>query len=143
MTHQTNESTELIARLYSEVWNEGDGDVLAEIVSEDVSHRGNIVPDGLKGRDGYARFLESVLSGFPDTTVELITTIGDAESAASRWVAHGTHTQPYMDIEPTGKRVSTNGVTIASVENGQITEIWDLYDTFGLLTQLGVISAQF
>ena len=72
-TPPTNQSKDLIRRLYAEVWNQGNLDLADDLLTRDFSHRGNIVPESLDGPAGYKEFLQLVLDGFPDTSVELIT----------------------------------------------------------------------
>jgi predicted ester cyclase len=60
---------------------------------------------------------------------------------ATRWTARGTHRGDFNGIPPTGRESTVTGITIDRVSNGQITESWTNWDTFGLLKQLGVVPA--
>ena len=51
----------------------------------------------------------------------------------------GTHTGEFMSIAPTGKQVTTTGITIFRLANGKIAEIWANYDQLGMMQQLGVV----
>ena len=136
----STDAERLIRWLYQEVWNEGDYEAVAELLAEDFVHRGNIAPDGTTGPAGYREFVQEIVAAFPDTHVELLAVVGEGRTVAARWVAHGTHEGEYVGIEPTGRRVSTNGVSFAEIEDGVIRELWDLYDTHALLRQLGVLA---
>ena len=140
----STDAERLIRRLYQEVWNEGNDEAVAELLAEDFVHRGNIAPDGTTGPGGYREFVQEIVAAFPDTCVELVTVVGEDRTVAARWVAHGTHEGAYFGIEPTGRRVSTNGVSFAEVEveDGVIRELWDLYDTHALLSQVGVLDEE-
>lgn len=133
----TDLSKDSIRHLYTELWNQGNVKLADDLLADDFVHRGNIAPDSLEGSTGYKEFVREILHGFPDTSVEIVTVIGEGEWVAARWVAHGTHSGEYLGIEPTDKRVSTSGVSFASIVEGKVVELWDLYDTDALLRQLG------
>ena len=61
--------------------------------------------------------------------------VGDR--AAVRWSATATHTGNLFGLPPTQKKVSMMGMTIFRVENGQVAELWDVWDEAGLMKQLG------
>ena len=46
-----------------------------------------------------------------------------------------------MSIAPTGKRMEMTGISITRIEGDEIEEIWENYDTLGLMQQLGSIPA--
>jgi predicted ester cyclase len=48
-----------------------------------------------------------------------------------------THTGPFGDIPPTGKRVRVTGTAVARVSNRQLVEEHANADTLGLLQQIG------
>jgi predicted ester cyclase len=44
-----------------------------------------------------------------------------------------------MGIPPTGARIEVEALTVLRIENGRIAENWTVWDTLGLLRQLGVV----
>ena len=46
-----------------------------------------------------------------------------------------------MGIPPTGKQITTTGVTIYRLVNARIAEVWFFPDNLGTLQQLGVVPA--
>ena len=49
-----------------------------------------------------------------------------------------THTGPFGDIPPTGKRMRVTGTAVARVSNRQLVEEHANSDTLGLLQQIGI-----
>jgi predicted ester cyclase len=47
-----------------------------------------------------------------------------------------------MGIPPTGQEVTMSGISIYYFANGMLAEIWEHYDRFGFLQQLGVVPAE-
>ena len=44
-----------------------------------------------------------------------------------------------MGIEPTGREVTVNGITISRISAGKVVESWSNWDALGMLVQLGVV----
>jgi predicted ester cyclase len=57
----------------------------------------------------------------------------------TRWSCRGTHKGDLNGIAPTGKHITTSGVTIARVSNGKIVEGYVNWDALGMMQQLGVV----
>jgi predicted ester cyclase len=76
---------------------------------------------------------------FPDLRCAVEDAITEGEQAACRWRMAGTHEGPFLGREPSGKRVSFEGITIMRFHGGRLAEEWTQYDTLALLSQLGVL----
>ena len=59
----------------------------------------------------------------------------------TRWIGHGVHSSELMGIPPTGREIHVDAITIQRIENGKIAEEWTVWDTLGLLQQIGVVEA--
>ena len=57
---------------------------------------------------------------------------------AVRWTARGTHDGPLGDAEPTGKKISYQGMSFFRVAGGQIYEEWIMTSFSSVLRQLGL-----
>lgn len=67
-----------------------------------------------------------------------------ADTVVTRWTGSGTQAGELAGnppIPPTGKKVSVMGVWIQRVAGGKVVATWDVWDTLGMLQQLGVIPA--
>jgi predicted ester cyclase len=56
-----------------------------------------------------------------------------------RFTAAGTHTGDGLGFPATNARMRVSGITIARVEDGVLTEGWNIFDSMGLLQQLGIL----
>ena len=63
--------------------------------------------------------------------------VAEGDKVVARWRSTGTHDGPFQGIPPTGKRITTTGITIFRLEDGKIVEEWSESDMMGMLTQLG------
>ena len=93
---------------------------LADLIFDQwFSNNGVIV-----GPAGPKRNIRNRLLGFPDliSVAEQLITVDDRAILRLRW--SGTHTGPYLGIDPTGKRVEVRGMTIWRFEHGKVVEDW-------------------
>lgn len=58
-----------------------------------------------------------------------------------RWTGIGTHNAEMMGIPPTGKAVRVDAISVLRIADGKIAEQWCVWDTLGMLQQLGVAPA--
>ena len=49
----------------------------------------------------------------------------------------GTHQGQFMDMAPTGKRISVRAVEVVRVADGRVMEHWSVTDQMGMMQQLG------
>jgi len=50
----------------------------------------------------------------------------------------GTHRQPILGVAPTNRSCSVDEIVIFRVNEGKITQAWEVYDEAGMWRQLGV-----
>jgi predicted ester cyclase len=77
---------------------------------------------------------------FPDLHYSVEDQIAEGGKVVTRYTASGTHQGELMRMAPTGNRAEITGISITRIEEGKIEEIWENYDTLGMMRQLGVIS---
>ena len=59
----------------------------------------------------------------------------------TRWSGQGVHNAELMGVVATNKRVSVDGIWMHRVAGGKIAESWNVWDTLGLLQQIGAVPA--
>ena len=79
-------------------------------------------------------------AAFPDAKIVVEDTIAEADKVVIRWSGSATHKGPFLDIPPTGKRVTLEGITIFRVVKGRVAEQWGELNLLGILRQLGAFS---
>lgn len=93
------------------------------------------------GREGDRQRNLMMLAAFPDGQYSMDDMIAEGDKVVLRWTFRGTHKGELMGIPATGKQVTMSGISIYHFANGMLAEIWENYDRFGFLQQLGVIPA--
>jgi len=57
----------------------------------------------------------------------------------TRWISEGTHEGVLQGIAPTGREITSSGISISVIANSRIVEERVNWDNFGLMKQLGAI----
>ena len=129
----------LMRRAMEEIWNQGNVDLLEEVVSSDfIIH----APQAeIHGRAGARQYLAMLREAFPDIHFTIEDQFAAGDRVLTRWTARGTHTGAFQGIPPTNKQVRLAGTDIDRIANGKVVECWTSTDDLGLLQQLGVMPA--
>lgn len=135
MSTETNKV--LALRVFEEVLNKRNLDLLHELaVPEYVEH--SPLPGQGSGIDGLRDRYSMLFDAFDfQFTVEDV--IAEGDKVVLRWTQTGRHKGPLFGMPATGRNSRTTGIEIWRVENGRLSEHWDVVDVFGQLMQLGLL----
>ena len=139
-TIERNKAT--LRKLLDEVINAGRLDWCDRyLAAERVDHQQYGLPPGMAdGHEGFKRVLAPFLAAFPDLRLEIDFTIAEGDRLMAHITTTGTHTGPFMGLAPTGKTFKVNGTDIFRFNpDGKIAAHWGVFDTFGMMMQLGLI----
>ena len=127
----------LIRRAIEEVYNQGNLDLIDELVAPDyVAH----APSGdVVGLEGVRQYVSDLRTAFPDLRMVIQDQFAEGDRVVTRWTASGTHLGPYQGLPPTGKSGTIGGIDIDRVVEGKVLECSTNTDDLGLLQQLGVV----
>ena len=138
----TEENKALLRRSVEEVFSaQGDIDVADEIFAPDYVGHNPTDPQDVRGPEGAKGLANMYHSAFPDVRLSIEEQIAEGDRVVTRWIASGTHQDEMMGIAPTGNQVRVEGITISHVHEGKILQEWELFDTLGLMQQLGAAPA--
>ena len=128
---------DLVNRFTDESWNGGNLDLLDELFAADYVGHDAPRPDPVRGPEGMRDFLRMYHHAFSNAHITLDDVIVRDDKVVTRWTGRGTHDGDLMGMPPTGKAVEFVGIRIFRVADGKIAEGWVVWDTFGLMRQLG------
>lgn len=140
---RTEENREIVRRDVTEVWNEGNLDLVDEYVAQEFRLHDPVVPGELRGPDGYRELVTMYRTAFPDAHLTVEEMVAEGDSVTVRWTGRGTHEGELAGIEPTNREIEIAGMTLAHVEDGTIVESWQSYDALDMFRQLGALPAEF
>ena len=128
-------------RIYEKIWNQGNFEVLDEIISPDYVGHLPTPPGAPSGREGLRWLIQMYRTAFPDLHVQVEDQISEGEKVLTRITIQGTHQGQFMNVPPTNKKVTVTALVVTRFENCQNVEGWAELDRYGLMQQLGVVSA--
>ena len=88
------------------------------------------------GHDGIRKAIEETLIAFPDWFENVVDIIAENDRVVTRYVSTGTHSGPYQGIQPTGKKIKVEEISIFRLKENKVAEQWCLADDLALLKQL-------
>jgi predicted ester cyclase len=129
----------LVRRFFEEFCNGRDGAVADQIIADEfVSHGPQAPPaegpDGVRARVG---LYQDSVDGEWD--VQEVFSAGDR--VVARWIGRGTHVGELMGLEPTGRPIAVDAISIFRVADGKLVEEWTVWDALGLMQQVGAVPA--
>jgi len=130
----------VVRQFVDEVLNRGDFDGSGRFIWEDVVQH-VLFPGQAPGLTGFQEMMRDARIAFPDIEWSVEEQLTDGDRVLTRFVWTGTHSGPFLGIDPTGRRVTVWGMVIDRVVDGRIKESRFLMDSMGLLAQLGALPA--
>ena len=132
------ENKAVIRRLFDEVYNDQNFDVLDELVAEDVVNH-SVTEEHKHGIEGFKHVMEWLAAFMPDGRHELLDMIAEGDKVGCRVLVSGTQEGEVFGIPPTGKSFTAEHVHWHRVVGGKLVERWAVRDDLGMLIQLGII----
>jgi steroid delta-isomerase-like uncharacterized protein len=135
----SNEKNKLVfQRFYEEVLNQGNLDVIDDVVDPNVvSH--HPIPGQKPGAAGLKEALAGFKKAFPDLKSVAQDIIAKADKVVGRFTVTGTHQGEFMGYRPTGKQFTYEEIVIVRLKDGKIVEHWAVADVSAMMEQLGAI----
>ena len=132
-------SIDLVHRLH-EIWNAGNLELIDSVYAPDfVAHwpASSEIPER-RGIDGIRLGVTRIRTAFPDWHERVLDVFGSADKLASRYVSTGTHQGTFRGIEPTGRLVEVEEISIFRIAGDRVAEQWCMFDELARLQQLHV-----
>lgn len=137
MTSERDAVASVIRRWFEEYWNAGRDEALDELVHRECRQIDLMAPEEL-ARDVWVGQLAGIRAAVPDIRFTIQDVLVEGERAAASWEATGTHTGEGLGMPPTGRTFTIAGMGIATVRDGRLTHITEIWDRPGLMRQLGL-----
>ncbi len=133
------ENKAIARRADEELFDRGNLDVADELFAPNFVYHDPASGEDWRGPESVKQYATMLRAAFPDLRYTVEDQIAEGDKVATRYTASGTHRGELMGIAPTGNRVEITGISITRIEDGKIEEIWENYDTLGMMQQLGII----
>jgi steroid delta-isomerase-like uncharacterized protein len=131
----------IVARFFEEVCNGRKLAVADELFAANHRYHDPSSPWVGSGPEGMKQLIGAYQNAFGDATWSVDETLVAGDRVITRWTGRGTHSGDLQGLAATRKTVDVPGVWIHRIEYGKIVESWNVWDTLGMLHQLGVVAA--
>ncbi|UCH65722.1 MAG: ester cyclase [Ignavibacterium sp.] len=133
----TDEDAKVFLNRFMETVMNADTTLSEELLHPDCVLRYPILPEPIKGIDGYKAFIKTVPKTFSDftATIEEVNVKGD--KIWCRYTMKGVNTGPLGDIPATGKEFQVTGMAITRIADEKIIEDDTYWNVLGFYQQLG------
>jgi predicted ester cyclase len=132
------QNKDIARRIYEEVINKRDLDILNELVKPDYLEH-DPLPGQREGLDGVRDRYRMLIEGLnPHFTIEDL--IAEGDRVVVRWTNSGTNDGEFLGAPATNRPFTTAGIDIYRIEGGKLAEHWHVVDLYGQMVQLGQLS---
>lgn len=135
----SEQNKNLLRRYFDEAWNQGQVELLDELVAPHFVNHNPIFPNLPPGPDSLKPNFATLRSTFPDIHFTIEDMVSEGDKVVTRFTCQGTHQGDWRGIAPTGRPVKIAGIQTNRLNNGQIIEQWLVVDQLGMLQQMGAI----
>jgi predicted ester cyclase len=133
MTVEQNKA--LKHRICDEIWNEGNLDLIPELVAPSWSS------GRFKGPDGFREMVSSLRTAFPDLRITIDNLVGEGDMVSYHSTLQGTFKGKFGDNEPTARTVNFKTAYCDRFADGKWVEmVWGVSPTAELFQQMGISS---
>jgi steroid delta-isomerase-like uncharacterized protein len=134
-----NKNKKLIEAYFSQVWNQGDFELLDEIIAPHYVNHHPSAPNPLPGPAGLIPIIAEMRKGIPDLHYTIQNLVITEDNVVAHVRVQGTHRDTLWGISPTGKSFDVEQINIERIENGKIVEHWRVTEELKMFRQLGLV----
>ena len=141
MSISAEKDNKAIMRQFWGVWEQGNIDLLDDLLAPEYVNHTLATPDLPSGPEGVKEVVSMFRSSVPDLKVLIEDMIAEGDRVATRYALEGTHRGDLFGVAPTGGALSIKSMTVERLSEGKIVEHWRVTDELDVMRQLGAIGA--
>lgn len=138
MGAEQEQNKAVVRRFYEEVMNQGNVDVLDEVMDLDFDDHGEALFGSPHGRQVIRGGIEAVHSILSDLHVHLEDMIASGDMVGVRGTMTCKLVGPFLGVQPTGNELKWGGIAMFQLKDGKIIRRWFNSDSLSIMTQLGL-----
>jgi len=128
---------------YLAAWNSHSPPAVAAFFSEQATYDDRGAGELLSGRAQIEAHVSSVMAAFPDLRFEVVRSAHGDDFTMGEWRAEMTHRGEINGLAATGRRITSEGVDVATLEDGGlVTHLVSYYDGAEIMRALGLLPAR-
>ncbi|MBO2462640.1 ester cyclase [Actinomadura violacea] len=121
-----------------DAWNRGELEGVIVHWAPDIVHHseGALVPN-----EEMIERMHSGLKAFPDVRLRIESMVAEGDRVSVRISVSATHSGPFMNIPPTGRRVTWLTAEEFRFSDGRVVEHWDVINYMPMLRELDMVES--
>lgn len=140
MTTTNSQTAEDLVAQWVTGFNADRGTRLSDLCAPDVVvHAASLDNNSAEGLDKIAQLLGVYRSAFPEGRFSVTRVYPSDDQIWCEWAAQGVHTGEFLELPPTHKAATIDGVCKCRLVDGRIAELWFEVDMYALLDQIGAV----
>ena len=139
MSISAEKDNKAIMRQFWDVWEQGNIDLLDDLLAPEYVNHTLATPDLPSGPEGVKEVVRMFHSGVPDLRVVIEDMIAEGDRVATRYALESTHGGDLFGVAPTGRHLTIKSMTVERLSGGKIVEHWRVIDELDMMRQLGAI----
>jgi steroid delta-isomerase-like uncharacterized protein len=121
-----------------EVWRNKNFQIFEEMIHRDFEYHDPIMTT-VTTKEEYKAFITGIQTRSPDMKYDMLDIIAEGNKVVVLYSFSGTPVTDPTGAPLNGIKVEHKGVAIYYYENDKIVKIWDVWDMYSVLKQLGKI----
>ena len=135
-----NTARDALMQAYLEAWNSHRADSVAEFFATDGVYDDRGAGVVARGMPEIRAHVRSVITAFPDLHFELTRSAHGDDFTAGEWRATMTHAGELDGLRATGRRVTSEGVDVATLDGDvRVSHLVSYYDGAAIMRELGLL----
>lgn len=124
-----------VRKFYEAIGNSIDQTVIPEMLDEQFSFRGSL---GLvkRGRYGFSAYMAFVRGALGEYRCEIVEMVAENDKVYARIYYSGVHRGELFGYQPTGIKLTWEGIALFTFVDGKIADLWVLGDVHSIMQQL-------
>jgi steroid delta-isomerase-like uncharacterized protein len=126
----------VVRRNTEEVQGQGKFEVFEQLFADDFvdyTPQPGTTPD----KAGVRKLYTYLRQAFPDFHAEIHWRLADGDRVTTFKTYHGTHEGPFLGVASTHRKIQFETVDVMRVQNGKITDHWEVGNLLSLMRQIG------
>ncbi len=119
----------LTKRYLTEMYEKGNVDVAYELVDAEHVLHAPAAGGEVRGPVAVQKRALRFHTAFPDMRFQFNEILAADDLVAAQWTFTGTHKGTFLGVEPTGRTVAIDGLSLSRIRDGKIVESWGFWDT--------------
>ena len=138
-TQSPEQNKKIVHRFVEECWNRGNVNTASELLTDRVRFHDPVFPNLNAGIQNIQNHIEGCRRAFPDLKFTIDDTIAERNEVVLHWIARGTHSGPFLGMQPTNRKITVNGTSIYRLEGEKIAEAHANWNLASMMAQMGVV----